>query len=162
MASNERTSIDEGEIKGIDRAGVTAWFERHVEGATPPLDFDLIAGGRLIGRTEADVAREVRDRLVEEGHDEPSFSIVASGPNSASPHHDASDRLIAPGEPIVLDIGGTLGGYRSDITRTLWITGADGAKGPDARFVELFGVLAEAQATGTRAVRPGIACEAID
>ena len=69
--------------------------------------------GRLVGRTEADVAREVRDALVEEGHETAQFAIVASGPNSASPHHEASDRIIGPGEPIVLDIGGTLEGYGS-------------------------------------------------
>ena len=57
-----------------------------------------LAAGRLIGRTEADVAREVRDRLVAEGHDEAAFWTVASGPNSASPHHEVSDRMIAAGE----------------------------------------------------------------
>ena len=121
-----------------------------------------IAGGPLVGRTEADVAREVRDRLVDEGHETATFAIVASGPNSASPHHEASERVIRPGEPIVLDIGGTLGGYGSDITRTLWVTGGDDAKRPDTRFVELFAVLHEAQATATRAVRPGVASAAID
>jgi len=121
-----------------------------------------IAAGRLVGRTEADVAREVRERLLAEGHDEAHFAIVGSGPNSASPHHEASDRVIGAGEPIVLDIGGTLGGYGSDTTRTLWVTGGDAANGPDERFRHLFGVLLGAQAAGTRAVRPGIACEAVD
>ena len=121
-----------------------------------------IAAGRLVGRTEADVAREVRERLVAEGHDEAVFQIVASGPNSASPHHEASDRIIRAGEPLVLDIGGTLGGYGSDITRTLWVTGGDEARGPDERFRHLFGVLHGAQAAATRAVHPGVACEAID
>lgn len=121
-----------------------------------------IAGGRLVGRTEADVADEVRMRLVAEGHDEATFAIVASGPNSASPHHEASDRVIGPGEPIVLDIGGTLGGYNSDITRTLWVTGGDPAKGPDEGFRHLFGVLQSAQATARAAVRPNVAGEAID
>jgi Xaa-Pro aminopeptidase len=120
-----------------------------------------IAGGRLVGRTEADVAREVRDRLVAEGHDEAHFAIVASGPNSASPHHEASDRVIRAGEPIVLDIGGTLGGYGSDITRTLWVTGG-GPDGPTEAFRTLFDVLLRAQATGTAAARPGVACEAVD
>ena len=121
-----------------------------------------IAGGRLVGRTEADVAREVRERLIDEGHETASFAIAGSGPNSASPHHDASDRVIRAGEPIVLDIGGTLGGYGSDVTRTLWVTGGDDTKRPDPRFIELFGVLQQAQAYATTCVLPGVLCETID
>jgi hypothetical protein len=52
--------------------------------------------GRLVGRTEADVAREVRERLVAEGHDEGAFAIVARAQLSASPHHDAGERVIRP------------------------------------------------------------------
>jgi Xaa-Pro aminopeptidase len=121
-----------------------------------------IAAGRLVGRTEADVAAEVRERLVDEGHQSAQFAIVASGPNSASPHHDASERVIRAGEPIVLDIGGTLGGYGSDVTRTLWVTGGDATKGPDERFRHLFAVLHAAQAAATAAVRAGVSCESID
>ena len=123
---------------------------------------EQIAEGRLVGRTEADVAREVRERLIAEGHEAAHFAIVGSGPNSASPHHEASDRVIQAGEPIVLDIGGTLSGYGSDITRTLWVTGGEASNGPDERFRHLFDVLYHAQAAGTRAVRPGVACEAVD
>ena len=70
--------------------------------------------------------------------------------------------MIRAGEPIVLDIGGTVGGYHSDITRTLWVTGGDPAKGPDERFRHLFAVLRGAQEASTRAVRPGVTPEAVD
>ena len=131
-------------------------------GAAADRVVDQIAAGRLVGRTEADVAREVRDRLLVEGHELAEFAIVASGPNSASPHHEASDRVIEAGEPIVLDIGGALGGYGSDTTRTLWVTGGDEANGPTEEFRHLFGVLLAAQVAATAAVRPGVAAEAID
>ena len=121
-----------------------------------------IAAGRLVGRTEADVAREVRERLVAEGHDEAHFAIVGSGPNSASPHHEASARVIQAGEPIVLDIGGTLAGYGSDITRTLWVTGDDDANGPDDDFRRLFELVREAQAEAASAARPGVPAERVD
>ena len=121
-----------------------------------------IAAGPLVGRSEEDVAREVRDRLVAEGHDRAEFWIVASGPNSASPHHEPGARVIAAGEAVVVDIGGVLDGYGSDITRTLWVTGGDPARGPHQDFVRLYDVLRDAQAAATAAVRPGIACEGID
>ncbi|MEP6639623.1 MAG: Xaa-Pro peptidase family protein [Chloroflexota bacterium] len=121
-----------------------------------------IAAGRLVGRTEADVSREVRERLIAEGHEAAHFAIVGSGPNSASPHHEASDRVIGAGEPIVLDIGGTIDGYGSDITRTLWVTGGDPANGPDERFRHLFAVLQSAQAAATRSVAPGVTPQAVD
>jgi len=131
-------------------------------GAAADRVVDQIAAGRLVGRTEADVAREVRERLLAEGHELAEFAIVASGPNSASPHHEASDRVIAAGESIVLDIGGALGGYGSDTTRTLWVTGGDEAKGPTEEFRHLFAVLLAAQVAATAAVRPGVAAEALD
>jgi len=120
-----------------------------------------IAAGPLVGRTEADVAREIRERLVAEGHEGAAFWIVASGPNSASPHHDPGERVIGGGEAIVVDIGGTVDGYGSDITRTLWVTGPD-AIAPDPVFLRLYAVLRDAQAAATAAVRPGVPCEAID
>jgi Xaa-Pro aminopeptidase len=133
-----------------------------IAGAAADRVVDQIAAGRLVGRTEADVADEVRRRLAAEGHELPEFAIVASGPNSASPHHEASDRVIRAGEPIVLDIGGAIGGYHSDTTRTLWVTGGDDANGPTEEFRHLFGVLHAAQEAASRAVRPGIAAEALD
>ena len=62
----------------------------------------------------------------------------------------------------MLDIGGPLGGYGSDITRTLWVTGGDPAHGPDRDFLNLYAVLRAAHAEATHAVRPGVACERVD
>lgn len=117
--------------------------------------------GRLVGRTEAEVAHEIRERLVAEGHDEAAFAIVASGPNSASPHHEPGARVIEPGEPIVVDIGGLIEGYASDITRTVWVCGRQDHR-PDEQFSRLYATLQRAQAAARAAVKPGVPCEDID
>lgn len=121
-----------------------------------------IAAGRLVGRSEADVAREVRERLVDEGHDSASFAIVASGPNAASPHHEPGDRTIQPGDAIVLDIGGVVAGYGSDITRTLWVTGGDPGRAPDDEFLAIFELVRNAHRAAAAAVRPGVPCGQLD
>jgi Xaa-Pro aminopeptidase len=122
---------------------------------------DAIAAGRLVGRTEAEVSREIRGRLIDEGHDLADFAIVGSGPNGASPHHDAGDRVLAAGEPVVLDLGGTLTGYLSDTTRTIWIGGETGIE-PEPEFRRVYELVREAQSQATAAVRPGIPAETID
>jgi Xaa-Pro aminopeptidase len=111
---------------------------------------------RLSGRTEAEVSARIRSLLVEHGHQSADFAIVASGPNSASPHHEPGDRVIAAGDALVLDIGGSLAGYVSDTTRTAFVGD------PPAEFAALHAVLQEAQRAACDAVRPGVACSAID
>jgi Xaa-Pro aminopeptidase len=123
---------------------------------------DQITHGPLIGRTEAEVSREIGERLVAEGHQFAEFAIVASGPNSASPHHHASERVIQAGEPIVFDIGGILDAYCSDMTRTVWVTGGIPANGPTDEFRTIFELVRWASADATAAVRPGAACEQLD
>lgn len=118
-----------------------------------------LLGGEIavIGRREIDVSREIAQRLRDEGHTRVGFSIVGSGPNGASPHHDASDRVIGAGEAIVCDFGGWFGGgYCSDITRTVF-TGE-----PPAEFVELYAVLQRAQAAAVDAAVVGTPCEDVD
>ncbi len=122
---------------------------------------DAMAAGRLVGRTEAEVGREIRGRLIDEGHDVADFAIVGSGPNGASPHHDAGERIIGAGEPVVLDIGGTFAGYTSDTTRTVWVAGEAGIE-PEPEFRRVFELVREAQARATAAVAPGVPCEQID
>jgi Xaa-Pro aminopeptidase len=122
---------------------------------------DGVCSGHLAGRSEADVSREIRRRLIDEGHDVADFAIVGSGPNSASPHHDAGERIIRDGEPVVLDIGGTRAGYASDTTRTVWVAG-EANTAPEPEFVRVFELVREAQARATSAVRPGVPAEQID
>jgi Xaa-Pro dipeptidase len=114
------------------------------------------------GRTENDVAADIAAAIVAEGHARPDFVIVGSGPNGASPHHEASDRVIEPGDPVVIDIGGPMpSGYYSDCTRTYVVDGGPGAE-TDPRVREVYEVVRRAQAAGVAAVRPGVSAESVD
>jgi Xaa-Pro aminopeptidase len=108
------------------------------------------------GRTEAEVGRDIADAIIDEGHQEVNFVIVGSGPNGASPHHETGRRVLADGDAVVVDIGGTLDGYCSDCTRD-YVLGA-----PPAGYAEAHRALEEAQDAAVRAVRPGVTAEAID
>jgi Xaa-Pro aminopeptidase len=120
-----------------------------------------MAVGTLVGRTEADVAAEVRARLVDEGHDTAEFSIVASGPHSASPHHEPGSRVISAGEALLFDIGGRRAGYCSDTTRTFWLAATDGTA-PDPVFAEIHALTEQAQGAGRAAARAGSTFASID
>jgi Xaa-Pro aminopeptidase len=108
------------------------------------------------GRSERQVAEDIARSLVEHGHGEAAFTIVASGPNGASPHHRPGERVIEPGDAIVLDFGGALDGYYSDITRTVVVERAS----PDVE--EIHAVVLGAQATARETVRPGVPIEEVD
>lgn len=110
---------------------------------------------KLSGLTERQVAKRLRGYLEEEGL-ERTGAIIASGPNGASPHHSASDRLIGPGDAIVIDCGGTYHGYYSDITRTV-IVGE-----PAAEVQQAYEVVQRSQAAAVAAVRPGVTAGSID
>lgn len=78
----------------------------------------------LVGRSELELARELESRMIGLGADRQGFPetgiIVASGPNSASAHHCPGRRLVQAGEPLLIDWGAEIDGYRSDMTRTLF------------------------------------------
>ncbi|MCG7448359.1 Xaa-Pro peptidase family protein [Corynebacterium aurimucosum] len=112
------------------------------------------------GRTEIEVAHEL-EKLILREHSVIDFVIVGSGPNGANPHHSFSDRVLAEGEPVVVDIGGTLpSGYHSDCTRT-YVVGGDMSKAPQD-FQDAYAVLADAQAAGRAAAHPGSTAADID
>ncbi len=115
-----------------------------------------LADRRFSGHTEQVMARLVTQMTLEEDHDQALFWIVASGPNSASPHHEPTDRVIQPGDLVVVDFGGKHHGYSSDCTRTF----AVGA--PTAEQSEVHGVVRAAQEAATAAVAPGVSAEEVD
>jgi Xaa-Pro aminopeptidase len=118
---------------------------------------DKVPGLLRPGRTEREIGAEIADAIIAEGHARVDFTIVASGPNAASPHHDVSERVLLPGDVVVVDIGGTMpSGYCSDCTRTYAIGT------PPAEFSAYYEVLKDAQEAACAAVRPGVRAEAVD
>ncbi|HET8618757.1 MAG TPA: Xaa-Pro peptidase family protein [Acidimicrobiales bacterium] len=123
---------------------------------------DLQAGAiDLVGRTEAEVSADLGRRIVAEGHQHVNFAIVASGPNAASPHHEAGPRVIGPGDVVLCDFGGTMldaegVGYCSDITRCVHVGE------PPAEVAEAYAVLREAQRAAVAAAVVGTPCEEVD
>ncbi len=111
---------------------------------------------RFSGRSERDVSRDIIDMTLEEGHETAQFWIVASGPNAASPHHEPGDRFIEPGDVVIVDFGGRLDGYCSDVSRTFSVGE------PSERAAEVHAVVAEAQAAGRAAAVVGTPCEDVD
>jgi Xaa-Pro aminopeptidase len=109
------------------------------------------------GRSEADVATDIAEAIVAEGHSEVAFVIVGSGPHGADPHHSYSDRELRVGDIVVVDIGGAYEpGYNSDSTRTYSIGE------PSAEVAQQYSVLQRAQQAAVEAVRPGVTAEEVD
>lgn len=108
------------------------------------------------GRTEAELGRQIAGMLIEEGHEMAGGAIVGSGPNGASPHHRAADRVIERGDAIVVDFGGTHRGYHSDTTRMFYVGE------PSAEMKEVHDIVHQAQETGFRAASIGTPAQEVD
>jgi Xaa-Pro aminopeptidase len=109
------------------------------------------------GMTEREVAWRMELAMRDFGADSLSFeTIVASGPNGAMAHHRPGDRQIRRGEPIVIDMGARVGGYCSDITRTV-VVGE-----PDDQFRQIYDIVLGAQLTAIHTVKPGMKGEDCD
>lgn len=109
------------------------------------------------GRTEREVARLLAEQVLAAGHVRVDFIIVAAGENAASPHHEPGDRVLRPGDPVIVDIGGTMpDGYRSDETRTYALAPVD------PEFAAQYAVLYEAQQQAVAGVSPGVPRQAVD
>ncbi|MEU0576911.1 aminopeptidase P family protein [Streptomyces griseoincarnatus] len=125
-------------------------------GAAADAAFEEIRNVRFSGRMESEVAADLAALLRRFGHSQVDFTIVASGPNGANPHHEAGDRRIERGDMVVLDFGGLKDGYGSDTSRTVHV----GEPTEEERRVH--DLVREAQEAGFRAVRPGAACQDVD
>jgi Xaa-Pro aminopeptidase len=103
------------------------------------------------GASEKEIAWEIESFLRRNGSESVPFElIVASGPNSAMPHARPTDRAIFQGEPVVIDIGATVRGYTSDITRTICL--GDG----DSTFNRIYDIVLGAQLTAMATLQIGM------
>ena len=140
-----RMRKDPDEIEDLRRAAASA-----------DAAFERISKETLSGRPETDVARSLRQHLTDTGSDEALFWIVGSGPNGASPHHEPGERDIREGDAVVLDFGGRVDGYCSDITRTVSVGE------PSSEVREVHAVVRSAQEAAFQAIRPGVLAEDVD
>ena len=105
-----------------------------------------------VGIRECDVSGVIESALKSAGAIGTAFdTIVASGPNSALPHHKAGNRLISKGDSVVIDMGALYKDYRSDLSRTYFVGDSERSK-----FDEIYGIVLEAQMAAEESARPGM------
>ncbi len=140
-----RAIKDQDEIDTLRRAarGADEVFHRVIE-------------TRFEGHREEELAERLGSLLVETGHDRVNFTIVAAGPNGASPHHEPGGRGIRGGDGVVMDFGGRVGGYCSDMTRTVSVGQTS------KEFGQVYEIVAEAQEAAFNAIKPGVPAEEVD
>ena len=108
------------------------------------------------GATELELAEEAAASFRRSGSQEVLFTVIASGPNGAFPHHSPGTRRLVAGDAAVIDIGGRLDGYASDITRVA----ALGA--PSARYRDVHGIVDEAVRAAIEVIKPGVPLKDVD
>jgi len=138
-----RRSKSEAEIERIAFAASTA--DKALADAR-----DLLLRAMNEPITERAVRDELEYRMRRHGADGPSYeTIVATGPNAARPHHRPTDQLLSEGDAVVIDVGGLVDGYHSDMTRTYLLGKVDSV------LQTMLDVVSEAQQRGVAAVRAG-------
>jgi len=131
---------DEGEIGAIAAAAAIA-----------DLVYAEVVSLIRPGVTEREIAVEIECRTRRRGGEGTAFPpIVASGLRAALPHAGPTDRRIAEGDMVIIDMGVVVRGYRSDLTRTVAVGSAS------ERLREIYRIVAEAQAAAVDMVHPGI------
>ncbi len=111
-----------------------------------------------IGKTEKQLAWELEKIMRQNGADALAFPIiVASGPNSAFPHHENSDRPLQAGDTIIVDMGAEVAGYKSDMTRSFYLGNT-----PSAQFWEIYNLVLAAHKHVFDSFTPGMSVPAVD
>lgn len=147
LVESLRVTKDEGELTLLRTACAISCAA--LEGLLPSV---------AAGRTERDVARDLEDRMLDAGADGVAFeTIVATGSNSAIPHHQPTDREIGTGDLLKIDFGARYRGYHADCTRT-FVVGRE----PAAWQREVFDLVRAAQRAGRAALAPGAELAAVD
>ena len=146
LTDDQRSFKDSGELELLQKAIDAS--DRAMEAVCPAI---------AEGMTEREVAWRMEMAMRDAGSDGISFdTIVAAGPNGAMAHHMPTDKVIRRGEPIVIDMGAKVGGYCSDITRTV-VVGE-----PDEMFHKIYNIVLDAQLTAIRDVKIGMNGEEAD
>ncbi|MEW5958393.1 MAG: aminopeptidase P family protein [Chloroflexota bacterium] len=108
------------------------------------------------GVTEADVAWAAEEAFRKDGAQAVTFTLVASGPNGAFPHHHSGSRRLQAGDAVIIDMGATLNGYQSDITRMVFLGE------PPAEIWQAYEAVLAANERGRAAVKPGVTAQEVD
>lgn len=144
VMAQARISKEPEELAAMREAAVAA--EKALETVLPHL---------RPGMTEQDVALLLQKAMLDEGG-QPTFCIVASGPNGAEPHHSSDPTPLQKGAVLVIDWGCSVRFYLSDITRTI----ALGDPGQEAK--DVYAVVYEAHQAARKAIQPGVPAEEVD
>src|SRR5216117_1199585 len=112
-------------------------------------------GQLAVGTTEVAVAHALSREMEQRGA--PGGGLVQFGPSSALPHGGPAGPKLERETAVLIDCGCRVGGYTSDITRTIWF-----GDHPSDEFREVFNVVHDAQTAAMQLGRPGTPCEAMD
>jgi len=144
-------------LREVKDAGEIAMLRLACEAADAALTDLVERGGLRPGRTEKEVRRDLESLMLDHGADGPSFeTIVATGANSAIPHHRPTDAVLATGDFVKIDFGALVSGYHSDMTRTFILGRAEQWQ------LDLYELVATSQAAGREALAAGVELRAVD
>ncbi len=144
-------------LREVKDAGEIAMLRLACEAADAALTDLVERGGLRPGRTEKEVRRDLESLMLDHGADGPSFeTIVATGANSAIPHHRPTDAVLATGDFVKIDFGALVSGYHSDMTRTFILGRAEQWQ------LDLYELVAASQAAGREALAAGAELRAVD